>query len=105
MPLGLMCYSEPRLLLDIQTSGIAKEASLYTLFRFVKQHYKTRWVFLLLSNLMFYEKKWPFSAAIYTVFFNSRNKSIVNLDKISVNSFSFIPNSSIFDKSTFKEIT
>ena len=86
MPLGLMCYSEPRLLLDIQTSGIAKEASLYTLFRFVKQHYKKRWVFLLLSNLMFYEKKWPFSAAIYTVFFNSRNKSIVNLDKISVNS-------------------
>ncbi len=86
MPLGLICYSEPRLLLDFETSSTAKEASLYTLFRFVKQHYKTRWVFLLVLNLMFYEKKLPFLAAIYAVFFNNRNKSIVNLDAISVNS-------------------
>ncbi len=97
MPLGLICYSEPRLLFDFETRGTAKEASLYTLFRFVKQHYKTRWVFLLFFNLMFYEKKWPLLAAIYAVFFNNRNKSIVNLDTISVNSSLKVVNESTID--------
>jgi len=86
MPLGLMCYSEPRLLLDFETKGTYKEASLYILFRFVKQHYKTRWVFLMVFNLMLYEKKLPFLAMIYTGFYNNRIKSIINLDSISVNS-------------------
>jgi GT2 family glycosyltransferase len=86
MPLGLMCYSEPRLLLDFDKRQSCKVASLYTLFRFVKQHYKTRWVFLMFFNLMLYEKKIPFLAMIYTGFYDNRIKSIINLDSISVNS-------------------
>ena len=50
MPLGLICYSEPRLLLDFDLRETYKDASIYTFFRFVKQHYKTSWVFLLLFN-------------------------------------------------------
>lgn len=59
LPLGLICYSEPRLLLDFEPKGTAKEATLYTLFRFVKQHYKTRWVFLMFLNLAIYEFQFP----------------------------------------------
>jgi GT2 family glycosyltransferase len=86
MPLGLMCYSEPRLLLDFDLRETFKEATIYTFFRFVKQHYKTRWVLIMAFNLMVYEKKTHFLAAIYAVFFNNRIKSIVNLDAISLNS-------------------
>ena len=56
MPLGLFCYSEPKLLTEKIT--IKREsASIYTLFKFVKQHYKISWVFLLLLNLIIYRKQ------------------------------------------------
>jgi hypothetical protein len=52
MILGLLCYSEQQLLLS-ETEGITthKEANLFLLFRFVKQHYKKRWIVLLFLNL------------------------------------------------------
>jgi len=86
MPLGLFCYSEPRLFRGLKIENTSKRASIYTLFRFVKQHYKTRWVFLLLLNLMLYEIKFPFSAIIYAVFFKNRNKNSINIETIIVNS-------------------
>ena len=55
MPLGVECFSEPSLLKNIKNQTLQK-ANNYTLFRFVKQHYKTRWVFLLLFNLVIYER-------------------------------------------------
>jgi hypothetical protein len=53
MILGLLCYSEQQLLLS-ETEGITthKEANLFLLFRFVKQHYKKRWIVLLFMNLL-----------------------------------------------------
>lgn len=85
MPRGLLCYSEPKLLVKNDVVFTAKPSN-FTLFRFVKQHYKTRWIFLLFLNLMIYEFKFPFIALAYSIFFNSRNNRNINLDAIKVHS-------------------
>jgi glycosyltransferase involved in cell wall biosynthesis len=85
MPLGLLCYSEPKLLIE---TFIVKEqrASVYTLFKFVKQHYRARWILLLLLNLLIYEGKFPFAAFLNAAFFKNRNGKGDNLDVIAVKS-------------------
>lgn len=70
-PLGLFCYSEPRLLLS--TAFLEqKNTNYYVLFRFVKQHYKWLWVFLLFFNLMVYEKKVKLLPLLYSLCFRKR---------------------------------
>jgi GT2 family glycosyltransferase len=86
MPLGLLCYSEPKLLSDYKDKIIAEQASIYTLFKFVKQHYKLQWMLLLLLNFMVYERKIPLLPFISTLFFKSRKKKELNLDAILVQS-------------------
>lgn len=85
MPLGLLCYSEPKLLSKNDLVFKAKPSS-FTLFKFVKQHYKTRWIFLLFLNLMIYEFKFPFIALGYSIFFKNRNNSNININAIKVQS-------------------
>jgi glycosyltransferase involved in cell wall biosynthesis len=85
MPKGLFCYSEPQLLK--KTTEIAPtKTNNYTLFRFVKQHYRTRWIFLLLLNLFLYERKFPFLPFLFSLFYKNRSKLNINLDNISVQS-------------------
>jgi GT2 family glycosyltransferase len=86
MPLGLFCYSEPQLLKSYKGAISSPEASSYTLFRFVKQHYKTRWTFLLLLNLMIYEKKFPVLSFLQCVGFKNRKLTVFSLDGIPVQS-------------------
>lgn len=86
MPKGLLCYSEPRLLKKSAVS-IATPSSYYTLFRFVKQHYRTRWVFFLLLNLFLYERKLPLLPFFFSLFYKNRSKLNVSLDGIKVQSF------------------
>jgi GT2 family glycosyltransferase len=86
MPKGLLCYSEPRLLITQSKNSPAKTSS-YTLFRFVKQHYRTRWVFLLLLNLFLYERKLPLLPFLFSLFYKNRSKLNFNLDDIKVQSF------------------
>lgn len=85
MPLGLLCYSEPRLL---QPGAFIKinKASVYALFRFVKQHYKTRWVFLLFLNLVLYENKFSIMPLLFSFFYKRRKNETINLDSILVQS-------------------
>jgi GT2 family glycosyltransferase len=85
MPLGLLCYSEP-LLLKQGESIVRPKASMYLFFRFVKQHYKTQWVFLLLLNLVLYERKFPVLPFLFSFFYKNRKKSTINLDSIMVHS-------------------
>ena len=72
MPLGLLCYSERKLFTQDISLNVPQKYSNFTLFRFVKQHYKTRWIFLLFLNLMIYEFKFPFIALAYSIFFYNR---------------------------------
>jgi GT2 family glycosyltransferase len=85
MPLGLLCYSEPKLL-KAEGIEISSKASVFILFKFVKQHYKTRWLFLLVLNLLVYKFRFPVLALIYALFYKNRNKLSISLDDISVES-------------------
>ncbi len=85
MQKGLLCYSEPQLLKQKKDSAPTKPSS-YTLFCFVKQHYRTRWIFLLLFNLMLYERKFPFLPFLFSFFYKNRTKTTINLDVIKVQS-------------------
>lgn len=98
MPKGLLCYSEPRLLKK-QTQTIQVKTSQYTLFRFVKQHYKNQWVFLLLFNLFLYERKLPILPFIFSLFYKNRSNLNVNLDSIKVQS-----TKNVIDKATIDVI-
>lgn len=85
MPLGLLCYSQPKLLFETKIRLISKPSNLI-LFRFVKQHYKTRWIFLLFLNLMISEFKFPLLSLLSSFTFKNRNNNNINLDSIKVNS-------------------
>ncbi|WP_396171296.1 glycosyltransferase family 2 protein [Flavobacterium sp.] len=85
LPKGLLCYSEPRLLKSAVESVPAK-ANQYLLFRFVKQHYRTRWVFLLLLNLFLYERKFPLLPFLFSLFYQNRSKLTLNVDGIKAQS-------------------
>lgn len=91
---GLLCYSEPRLLLK-QVRSIPIRTSTYTLFRFIKQHYRSRWVFLLLLNLFLYERKFPFFPFLFSLFYKNRSRLAINLDAIKVQS-----SKKVIDKTT-----
>ena len=86
MPLGLLCYSEPKLLIETIIVN-EQRASVYTLFKFVKQHYRARWVLLLLLNILIYDGKFPFVAFFISVFFKNRNKNGIHLDAITFQSY------------------
>lgn len=85
MPLGLFCYSEPKLFKTFSECHQPK-ATISTLFQFVYQHYKTRWLFLLLFNLMVYEKRLPIFAFLKALFYGKRNNIGISLDSIVVQS-------------------
>jgi glycosyltransferase involved in cell wall biosynthesis len=85
MPLGLFCYSEPRLLLgDIK--GRDSKTNIWTLFKFVKQHYKTRWVVLLALNFLLYERRFALGPFLYALCFRKRRCASVNFKSIVVQS-------------------
>lgn len=94
MPKGLLCYSEPRLLKN-KVEIVPKKSNHFTLFRFVKQHYRTRWVFLLLLNLFLYERKLPFLPFLFSLFYKNRSQATINLDGIKVQS-----SKKVIDKAT-----
>ena len=70
--LGLFCYSDPKLIQEEVLINNPK-ASLKQLFSFVKQHYKVSWIYLLLLNLVIYEKRFPFIPFLYALLFTKKN--------------------------------
>lgn len=84
-PQGLFCYSEPKLLKKHFLVSSPK-ASVFTLFRFIKQHYKKRWIVMMFLNLIIYERQFPLGAFLYAYFFKNRKKNKTDLDAIKVNS-------------------
>ena len=91
---GLLCYSEPALLKNNKTSFSSK-SSIYTLFRFVKQHYKTRWVFLLLLDLIVYERRFPLLPLLFSLLYKNRSNNEINFQAIIVKS-----SRNVIDKAT-----
>ena len=83
---GLFCYSEPKLLLA-DTSAVAeiKQGSTYTLFKFVKQHYKWVWVFFLSVSYLIYEKKVTMIPLIKSLFYKQLSTEF-NLEALPIQS-------------------
>lgn len=86
MQQGLFCYSSPQLLLK-NTPYIldVKQASKYTLFKFVKQHYKRHWIIALLLSFVFFEKKFPFFPFLSSFLYQKKNYDL-DFSKIELES-------------------
>lgn len=86
MPQGLFCYSEPNLLKDnsIPVTHV-KKSSNHHLFKFVKQHYKIIWVFVLFYSFIVHKKKLPLIAFLSS-FFYKKNKDDLNFIKTPIQS-------------------
>ncbi|WP_445454371.1 glycosyltransferase family 2 protein [Flavobacterium sp. 25HG05S-40] len=83
---GLLCYSEPSLLVDKKSDDKAPCATLSELFKFTKQHYKTRWVFLLFFNMMLFEKKFPLVPFLQSFFYKKRTFNPKQLNQLLLES-------------------
>lgn len=85
MPFGLFCYSEPQLL---KNHAVFNEAntSIYSSFKFVKQHLKSIWILILFLNIFVFEKKIPLLSLLKAAFFVRRNKQYIDLSTVEVNS-------------------
>lgn len=83
---GLFCYSEPKLLLQKREQKLDNKSSLLQLFKFTKQHYRARWVFLLFFNLLLYEKKFAFFPFLTSLFYKRRNFNSALLNQIPLKS-------------------
>lgn len=84
MPKGLLCYSEPKLLKEIPNQTKNYKKNNFVLFRFVRQHYKMRWSFLLFLNLFLYERKIVVLPFIFSLFYFQRKLRNNLLDNIEV---------------------
>jgi len=67
---GLFCYQAPLIQLYKRKK---QNTSKRLTFKFVKQHYKTRWVFLLFALCMLFERRVLIPAFIYSLFYKKRN--------------------------------
>ncbi|MCF6129928.1 glycosyltransferase family 2 protein [Flavobacterium sp. AS60] len=86
MLFGLLCYSEPKLLLQNKVSEFNNESSLQELFKFTKQHYKARWVFLLFFNLLLFEKKFSLLPFLSSLCYKRRKLDSKLLNQIPLES-------------------
>jgi|WetSurMetagenome_2_1015567.scaffolds.fasta_scaffold68920_2 GT2 family glycosyltransferase len=82
MPIGLFCYSEPSLLKNYEGSIITPKTSNYELFKFVKQHYKKVWVWLLFLDLLIYEKKIVILPLFFSLFYKKKIWPTVMFEEI-----------------------
>lgn len=86
MSLGLMCYSEPKLLIGNTENQMVLKSSIKEVFKFTKQHYRTRWVFLLFFNFVIYEKRVPLFPLFLSLFYKRRFLKRTALDLIPIQS-------------------
>lgn len=69
MPLGLFCYSNPKLIKEKPTKNqFPIKHSNYLLFKFVKRHYKAVWVFNLFLCFIVFEKRMVLFPFLRTLF-------------------------------------
>ncbi|MDD7885168.1 glycosyltransferase family 2 protein [Flavivirga sp. 57AJ16] len=86
MAQGLFCYSEPKLLNDLNILAGSKKASGFELFKFTRLHYKGVWSFLLLINFIVNEQKFPFFSFFRSIFYNQKKLRLgFDLEPLSLN--------------------
>ena len=84
---GLICYSEPNLIVNKKNNSKLKVGNnSYKLFRFVKKYYKIKWVFLLFLNQILYNNRLNIISLLKSLFFINNEKIDINLNDIKVSS-------------------
>lgn len=74
---GLLCYSDKRLLLQKGSeTRTSRQASTYIYYKFIKEHYRFRWVFIALLCNLIYEKRVDILPLLAS--FTYRKKSTLN---------------------------
>jgi len=86
MVFGLFCYSEPQLLISPDKARPQTKSNLLELFRFTKQHFKTRWVFLLFLDVLLYQKKIALLPLVNALWYKKRTFNPKMLDSIPLQS-------------------
>ena len=83
---GLLCYSNPELLTTLGAPAQASciDTTTANLFKFIFQHYKTRWMFLMLLNYLLFEKKLPLFSFLKGFFGKKLLHAKISLGKVSV---------------------
>ncbi|MBE8727792.1 glycosyltransferase family 2 protein [Flavobacterium hungaricum] len=97
MDQGLLCYSEPLLIKDFLEKENKLKDNWDVLFKFVKQHYRTRWVFLLFLNLLVYERKTLFFPLLKSFVYRKRNLRSNSLENIKVESINKVVEKNTID--------
>ncbi len=76
MPQGLLCYSNPALLITSETlSTSTNSLTIKQFFDFIKGNYKKRWLFLLAFQQLIFEKRFTFHYA-FLAFFKKKDTVI-----------------------------
>lgn len=83
---GLLCYHEPALLQSKPNKQTLKKASLQVQYAFVKEHFKTQWIFFLLFFQLRYEKKIPFIACLNALLFVKKNNAPLDISEVPIQS-------------------
>lgn len=86
MPLGLLCYSDPNLLQDYPEIFPEHKNNKTLFFRFVKQHYKGRWTFLLFLDLLLYQRTFAIFPFLLSFFYKRRYLQTDVFNKIKIKS-------------------
>ncbi|WP_289662995.1 glycosyltransferase family 2 protein [Flavobacterium panacagri] len=97
MPNGVFCYSEPKLLNNLLEIIPINASNSFLLFRFVKQHYKMRWIFLLFLNLFLYERRISIGSLFVSIFYFRRKLDKNLSDTIQVQSINKTVDKSTID--------
>lgn len=97
MPKGLLCYSEPALVKNSSSKQDDIRQNDFILYRFVKQHYRTRWVFLLFLNFILYERKITFFPLISSFLYSKRTIKTDLFVNIEVDSTKRVADLGTFD--------
>ncbi len=78
MSQGMQCYSEPKIFLTVFDFTNLKQNANYGLFKFIKQHYKSRWLLLMFLNLMINELQCPLIPILCSIFYRKRNNVTID---------------------------
>lgn len=84
---GLLCYSDTRLLQQhTPEKRTSKEASSYTYFKFIKEHYKFKWVFIAFFCKIVYERKINVGPLLASFFYGDKRNRNNKISEISIKS-------------------
>lgn len=69
---GLLCYSEPALIKSGAPKIESRQANIFEIFKFIRQHYRMRWTSLLLLDMVLFKHGFPIFPYLFSLFYSRR---------------------------------